>query len=392
MKPKMAFLIFFTIVLTIYALANYYIFIRGLQALPSDSPFRTYYIWLFWVLASTYVTGRILENIYLSTLSDILVWTGSFWLGAMLYFFLLVLFVDLLRLVNQIIPFFPAVVAANMGKVRMLVFAGSVALVTLTLIGGHINTRYPRIRQLDIHINKEAGTLNNLRVVMMSDIHMGTLVGNGQLRNILDRVRSLEPDIILLAGDILDEDLAPVIRKNTGEILRELQAPLGVYGIMGNHEHIGGSEKAQQYLENHGIHIIRDSVVKVAESFYLVGRDDRDKARFTGRKRKPLSELIDMTDKSYPVILLDHQPFYLEKAAGSGVDLQLSGHTHHGQMWPLSYITRAMYTISYGYGQVNGMHAYVSNGVGTWGPPVRVGKRPEIVNLKIRFGKTDQTD
>jgi len=388
----MAFVIFFTIVLGIYALANYYVFMRGLQALPSDSPFRTWYIWLFWTLASAYIAGRILENFYLSAFSDVLVWTGSFWLGAMLYFFLLVVLFDLLRLVNQAIPFFPQAVTANMGKTRMLVFAGSVALVTLTLIAGHINSRHPRVRHLDIHISKEAGTLNSLHAVLMSDIHLGTLIGNGQLRKVIEKVKRIEPDIILLAGDILDEDLAPVIRQNSGEILRELQAPLGVYGIMGNHEHIGGSEEAQEYLENHGIKILRDRVEKVAEGFYLVGRDDRDKARFTGRQRKSLTDLMDKTDKNYPVILLDHQPFYLEKAASSGVDLQLSGHTHHGQMWPLNHITRAMYAISYGYGKIDGMHVYVTSGIGTWGPPVRVGKRPEIVHLTIHFGKTGQSD
>jgi predicted MPP superfamily phosphohydrolase len=94
---------------------------------------------------------------------------------------------------------------------------------------------------------------------------------------------------------------------------------------------------------------------------------------------------MEEADQRYPVILLDHQPYYLEKAASLGVDLQLSGHTHHGQLWPLHHITKAIFTISRGYGKIDGMHAYVSNGVGTWGPPVRVGNRPEIVSLKIHF-------
>lgn len=386
MNPRtMAFLIFFTIVMVVYTVANYYIFIRGLQAMPSGSSLRTPYIWIFWVLAATYVAGRILENIHLSVMSDVLVWTGSFWLGAMLYFFLLVVLFDLLRLSHHLIPWFPQFVLDNWTKTKQIVMGGSIALVALLLIGGHINTRLPAVRKLDIQIDKQAGEINELNVVLMSDIHLGTLIGNGQFSRVVDKAMALQPDIILLAGDILDEDLAPVIRQNIGETLVRLEAPLGVWAVLGNHEHIGGSAAAQEYLEGYGLKILRDSVVKIDNSFWLVGRDDRDKQRFTGRERKPLEELMQQVDTASPVILMDHQPFYLEKAAALGVDLQVSGHTHHGQMWPLNYITSAMYTVSQGYSMIDGMHTYVSNGVGTWGPPVRVGNRPEIVYLSIRF-------
>ncbi len=389
MNPKtMAFLIFFTIVMVVYTIANYYIFIRGLQAMPAGSSLRTPYIWVFWVLAATYVAGRILENIHLGVMSDVLVWTGSFWLGAMLYFFLAVVLFDLLRLSHQLIPWFPQFVLENWAKTKQIVMIGSIGLVALLLIGGHINTRFPAVRHVDIHIDKQAGGMKELNAVLMSDIHLGTLIGNGQFSRVVEKAMALQPDIILLAGDILDEDLAPVIRQNTGKTLKQLDAPLGVWAVMGNHEHIGGSAAAQEYLESHGLQILRDSVFKVNDSFWLVGRDDRDKQRFTGRQRKPLEDLMKQVDTAYPVILMDHQPFYLEKAAALGVDLQVSGHTHHGQMWPLNYITRAMYTVSQGYSEIDGMHAYVSNGVGTWGPPVRIGNRPEIVHIRVQFQKS----
>lgn len=384
----MAFLIFFGVVLIIYLLGNYYIFMRGLQAIPAGSVFRPYYVWIFWLLAATYVAGRILENIYLSTTSDVLVWTGSFWLGAMLYFFLIVILFDLLRMVNHFLPFFPALIVNNMEKARLFAFAGTVVLVGVVLTAGHINTLYPRVKTLEISIpGKTAGKTNQIDAVLVSDIHLGSLIGTRHLNRIIEQVDTLRPDIVLLAGDILDEDLGPVIRKNAGETLRRLDAPLGVYGIMGNHEHIGGSAAAEEYLKAGGIRIIRDSVVRIADSFYLIGRDDRDKARFGGQPRKSLSELVSMADHDFPLILMDHQPFYLEKASRLGIDLQLSGHTHHGQLWPLNYITEAIYALSYGYKKMNGMHTYVTNGVGTWGPPIRVGNRPEIVHIKMRFGK-----
>ncbi|TVQ86433.1 MAG: metallophosphoesterase [Bacteroidetes bacterium] len=381
----MAFLIFYTIVLLVYASINYYIYVRGMQALPTGGVLKSIFPWVFWLLVLTYVAGRTLERIYLSHASDILVWTGSFWLAGMLYFTLAVVLFDLIRLANTIIPFYPSFITENYDKVKLYIFSGVTVLVAGVIFAGHINTLHPRITHLDLHIPKQANGMKELNAVLMSDIHLGTLIGNGHFEKIVKQVEKLNPDIILLAGDVLDEDLEPVLRQNIGQTLKRLQAPLGVYGVMGNHEYIGGAEPAYNYLVSHGLKIIRDSVVKINDSFYLIGREDRDKPRFAGRERKSLEEVVDKADSSYPLILIDHQPYYLEKAASLGIDLQLSGHTHHGQLWPLNYITSAIYTISYGYGKIGNMHAYVSNGVGTWGPPVRVGNRPEIVNLKITF-------
>jgi uncharacterized protein len=387
MSRQMAFLIFFSIVLLVYGSVNYYIYVRGMQALPSGTLIKTLFPWVFWILVATYVAGRTLENIYLSYASDILVWTGSFWLAAMLYLFLVVVLVDIIRVVNHFIPFFPAFITTHYEKVKLYLFSGvSVGVVILVFLG-HLNTLNPRIKEISIHIPKNANGMTELNAVLMSDIHLGTIIGNGHFEKIVEKVKDINPDIIFLAGDVLDEDLEPVLRQNIGETLKRLDAPLGVYGVMGNHEYIGGAEPAYNYLVSHGLKIIRDSVVKINESFYILGREDRDKPRFAGRERKSLNEIVKMADPEFPLILIDHQPYYLEKASELGIDLQLSGHTHHGQLWPLNYVTSAIYTISYGYGKIGNMHAYVSNGVGTWGPPVRVGNKPEIVNLKITFGK-----
>ncbi len=383
----MAFLIFFSIVLSIYGIINYYIYIRGLQAIPEGSVWRFWYQWGFWIIVSFYIAGRFLERLYISHASDVLVWAGSFWLAAMLYFFLLLLVFDVLRMVHHVIPFFPDWVTGNMRTTRLTLFWSSMVLVTGLLAGGFINARHPRIKTIDINIPKPVAGMNSMKVVVMSDIHLGTLVGNGFFEKVVNKVNTLSPDIILLPGDILDEDLEPVIRQNIGETLASLSAPLGVYAVMGNHEHIGGATNAYNYLTSHGITMLRDSVVLVNESFYLVGRDDRDKARFGGEQRMPLENLLQELDMTYPVILMDHQPYYLEMAARLGVDLQLSGHTHHGQLWPLNYMTKAIFTISRGYGKIKNMHVYVSNGLGTWGPPIRIGNRPEIVILKVHFAQ-----
>jgi uncharacterized protein len=385
MNRTMAFLIFFSIVIGIYFLANLYVYVRGLQAIPAGSLLRPLYQWGFWIIAAFFVAGRVLEKLHISLASDLLIWAGSIWLAALLYFFLLVLFLDILRGLNHFLPFFPEWVTANMEKTRVLALVGGVIVVGGLVAGGYINARNPRVNTLEVHIPKKAGDMREITAVVMSDIHLGTLVGNGFFDRLVSKVNRLNPDIILLPGDILDEDLEPILRQNMGKTLRQLQAPLGVFAIMGNHEHIGGSANAHAYLSDHGLTVLRDSVVKINEGFYLVGREDRDKPRFSGQERASLEHLLEQVDMRYPVILMDHQPFYLEDAAALGVDLQLSGHTHHGQLWPLHLITNAMYTISRGYGKIGNMHAYVSNGVGTWGPPVRIGNRPEIVRLVIRF-------
>jgi hypothetical protein len=131
--------------------------------------------------------------------------------------------------------------------------------------------------------------------------------------------------------------------------------------------------------------MLRDQSVKIADSFYLVGREDRSVGRFNGHLRKALPELMAAVDKKYPVILMDHQPFGLNEAVTESVDLQISGHTHYGQIWPLNYIVERIYELAWGYKKIAGTHFYVSNGVGTWGPPVRVGNRPEIINIRLNF-------
>ncbi len=123
----------------------------------------------------------------------------------------------------------------------------------------------------------------------------------------------------------------------------------------------------------------------IGEGMYVAGREDRSSGQFGGKKRKAIEELLSGLDRARPLILMDHQPFHLEEAERCGVDLQLSGHTHHGQLWPLNFITRAVYEVSMGYRRKGGTHVYVSNGVGTWGPPVRIGNRPEILRITLRF-------
>jgi hypothetical protein len=189
----------------------------------------------------------------------------------------------------------------------------------------------------------------------------------------------------LLPGDIVDEDLGPVIKQNLGETLKKIKSKYGVFGITGNHEYIGGVEPACKYLEEHGITMLRDRYVMVNDEIYIVGREDRSIKQFAGKLRKPLEDIMSGIDKLKPIILMDHQPVRLAEAGKNGVDLQLSGHTHHGQLWPFNFITKKVYELSRGYKLNGSTHYYVSCGAGTWGPPVRTGNKPEILLIELEF-------
>ncbi|MGE5402354.1 MAG: metallophosphoesterase [Ignavibacteriales bacterium] len=375
--------LFFSIVLLFYGLINYYIFIRGWQAIPADSILRSYYLVIFLLLSLSYIIGRVLERRALYGLSDIFVWLGAFWLGAMVYFFFAVLLVDFLRLVNHFTGVFPAPVRSNYEAVKFYTAIAVVAVVVLTLIGGRINALTPRLKVLDIKIPKQVHSEKTLNIVAASDIHLGTIVGNSRLEKLVDKINSLNPDVVLFPGDIVDEDLGPVIKQNLGETLTKIKSRYGVYAITGNHEFYGGVQAATKYLSDHGITMLRDSVIKLNGSVYLVGRDDRTLNQV--KKRKTLQELMQEVDKSMPVILMDHQPYELNESEENGVDLQISGHTHHGQLWPFNFITNRVYELSWGYKKKGNTHYYVSSGFGGWGPPIRTGNTPEIMNFRLTF-------
>src|ERR1035437_2543087 len=379
------FLIFFSIVLTIYGFLNYYIFRHAIHAFPSPSKYSGLFTTLFIFVVLSYPVGRILERVWQSWLSDLLSWVGAFWLAAMLYFFLIVLVVDIISLIGWMIPSLPAFLIHPTAELKAIYLYTSMGLVGLTLILGHINALNPRIRNIEIQMGKKAVGQKEVTIVMASDIHLGTIIGPRRVGKLVNTINSLKPDIVLLAGDVVDEDLKPVIRQNLGESLRKISAPLGVYGIMGNHEYIGGAEAAAKYLQEHGIIMLRDKVVNIKGMFYLAGREDRSSNSFAGRKRLTLDSLLSGLDRSRPIVLMDHQPFKLEEAEKQHVTLQLSGHTHNGQLWTLNYIINAIYELGMGYKKIGDTHFYVSPGYGSWGPPVRTGHRPEIALIKLKF-------
>jgi predicted MPP superfamily phosphohydrolase len=379
--------LFFIVFFTVYTSLNFYVFIRGWQVISAYPILRSIYAVLFIIIAYGYILAKLLYK-FLSPLAyDILLGVGAIWFAFFAYFVLSLLLIDIIRLLNGWFHFLPAIISNNYDLTKKITAIIVITLVGLIVFLGNLNKRNIQIKTIDISIPKGAGKLDSLNVVMASDIHLSPIDGEKLLTKIVDKVNSCNPDIILLAGDIVDDKAIVLEERGIGESFRRLKSKYGVYSITGNHEYINGVDTCVRFAEKFGIKFLRDSSTMIDGSFYLIGRDDSSELQFTGKQRKSLSDIVKDIQPNYPKILLDHTPFKLEQAEQNGIDLQLSGHTHHGQIFPGNLITKMIYELSWGYKKKGNTHYYVSSGAGTWGPPVRTGSNSEIVNLKIKFTK-----
>lgn len=320
------------------------------------------------LLSYSYMIGRSL------TLFGLFRWLGSYWFGVLQFSIFILPLADIIALI---------MLAAGVSTSTAITWVGfsTLVLFVLFIAFGTFNAYSPTVRIYSIVIPKNANHLSNLRIAMASDMHFGNLSGLSHLRRMVQKINELTPDIILFPGDLVDDDPAPFIRKKMGDIMKQLSAPLGVYGVLGNHDYYGGSvPELIEEMERIGVRILRDESLRINNSFYLVGRHDKSQ-----RNRNPLEALLTSVDSNLPIIVMDHQPTELKQAEKHGVDLILSGHTHRGQMVPNHLLTRRLFELDWGYLQKNKLHAIVSSGFGFWGPPLRIGSRSEIVQIDITF-------
>jgi hypothetical protein len=379
-------IVFFTIALTIYSLVNIYIFYKGYKAVPGLQNHRLLYIITCFILAVLFIVAKILESKHSSVITDILNIVGGFWLAFMLYGFIFFLLSDIILLILRI----PGIIKGeNILLFRKWSFIIIASSSSLLIIGGFINAIIPVTREYNITINKSAGPVKTLRIAAVSDIHLGSIIRKRSLIKMSQIIKGLKPDLILLLGDIVDGEIGPVLR---GDLLQYFTYPKstdGLYAITGNHEFIGGAARTIPYIESKGIRILKDEIVTLDGGIQLIGRIDKDSFRFYRKERMSLGELMKQVDTTKPVILLDHQPFHLDETAKYGVDLELSGHTHKGQLWPVNYFTAMIYELSYGYLKKRNTSFIVSSGYGLWGPRVRSGSRSEVLLINIKFTGTE---
>jgi len=377
-------IIFLVIVLLVYGSINFYILRRTWQALADSPVLRWVFFSLFLLLILAYPAGRFLERRAGNSISALVITAGAYYFALMLYLLLAAWIVDLLRLADKLFRIFPEAVRRDpQGSAKIAFFVGAGAAL-LTVILGHLNTLHPRLRTLELKIDKPAGALRELKIASASDIHIGTVTGTETLERIIEVMNSLNPDLALLPGDVFDEDVSGARAKEVSRLLKSIRAPLGVYACTGNHDYYAGFERCLENLKQGGVTVLQDEAVNVADSFYLIGRKDPTSVR-RGEKRTPLKDITAGCDPAFPLIVLDHQPLRLEEAAQNGIDLQISGHTHAGQLFPLNLINQLVWEVYWGYSLKGRTHYYVSCGAGTWGPPVRTGSYPEIVQIRLSF-------
>jgi len=381
-SPQVIF--FISAFLLLYSLVNWYIGLRGYQAIRMYSV-KLAYGWAVMVLLLTllFPLGRLIASHLPHGVARFTIYAGSYWMGAMYYLLLILLVAEALRLLIRWTNILPL---SLRGHFNLLVLS-ILALVLALLIYGTWNSLRPVVSNYEITLPKKSSTLDSLKIVAVSDIHLGWIVGLDRLEQMVALINSQDPDLVVFPGDIIDEGVDLTTEQAMPAVLQKLRPRLGSYACMGNHEYISGNaETTIDFLNRAGINVLRDQVFEITDGFYIIGRDDASRHSFNGRQRLDLGELMKDADiKRLPVILLDHEPFHLELSEGAGTDLQFSGHTHLGQLYPNNYITAAIYEKDWGHLIKGSLQVIVSSGYGTWGPPVRIGNRPEIVNVVVHF-------
>lgn len=368
----------------LYSVATYYVSLRGWQGLQLSKDWLAgkCYQLLIGTLTLAYPLARFGAIYSSDPFIDNFILLGALWIGALYYLFLFALLIDLLRQLNKKINFLPKNIVARPDMA--VIFS---CCCTLLLISyGSWNAQHPITRTYEITIAKTAGSLDTLQVVMVSDIQLGNIITNQRLTKLVNRINQLEPDIILLAGDTIDGDPAILSTPNVINNFNRLHSTFGTYAILGNHEYFAQHpEKVIQSLEKSNIHVLRDQWSLIENSFYLIGRDDVEKQEYTNKSRQELATIMTGINHALPIILLDHQADNLEDGLEQGVDLQLSGHNQFGQLFPNNLITEKIGELDWGYLHKKNLQVLISCGFGTWGPPIRIGSRPEILNITIHF-------
>ena len=330
-------------------------------------PFPKWGKWLATVLMAACVLsmfpllGGLLERLRLN-------WASLFYdvstssIIIMLYLLMIFLVLDLSRLVHLLPSGF--LHESWKGTLAILV------LMLILFIGGHIH--YNNKVRVPLQLTTDKAIGRDYKMVMVSDLHLGYHNRRQELARWVDLINAEHADFILVAGDIIDISTRPLVEEEMAKEFRRLNAP--VYACLGNHEYYSNEPKARHFYQEAGIHLLIDGKAVLDSVITVVGRDDR-----TNRDRKALEALTADVDPTTFSIVLDHQPYNLLDVERCGVDFQLSGHTHRGQVWPISWITDAIYECSHGAHQIGSTRFYVSSGLGIWGGKFRIGTQSEYV-------------
>lgn len=294
---------------------------------------------------------------------------SSYYMGYVFYFLFVSLIIDIILLIIKK----KKEIKKNIMNIINLV---KILLPLLIVIIGHFNALKIRTTEYEIITNKK---INATNIVLVSDIHLSYATKEKQIKNLVDQINNLKPDIVLIAGDIFDGNYDLV--ENIEEIeshFQSIKSKFGTYAILGNHDLRIPRNKIENFINRSNIILLEDAFIEL-DDITIVGRKDSNDT-----SREELNSLVQTLDKEKYTILLDHEPDEIIKNVKENIDLQLSRHTHHGQLFPGNIITSLLFKVDYGYKKIENKDIIVTSGSGYWGPPIRVGSISEIVNIKIK--------
>lgn len=373
---KLGMIIFLLVFFCLYGSINFYFFFRAKSIFQFTGLLQAAILFLLVLLIAAPVLVRVLESLRYEQIARAVACIGYVWMAFVFLFFSVSLSLDIVRLAYKIF-------GSGSFQFKTIFFGISVFISASLVIYGYIDAQMIRVKHLKIETKHVLPGDGKLRIVQISDVHVGIIIRENRIDPILERVCEARPDIFVSTGDLLDGELDNIM--NDAQRFAQVSAKYDKYAVLGNHEYYAGLKRSIEFTEAAGFKILRDEFVEVA-GIKIFGEDD-----ITGRKRGEtkksdyFSEALSKERDTF-VLLLKHQP-YVDKDAR--FNLQLSGHTHGGQLFPFGFIVKLYFPKIYGLHELSeNKLLYVSRGTGTWGPPVRVFAPPEITVIDL-IGKKE---
>ena len=356
---------------------NVYLFLR-IRKLFVEKQHRWIYGLAYMILVLVYPVNSFLVETSDELLYNPISLTARYILPYYMYVVLMVLLLDIFLLFNRIFKMVPAD-QLNNKKFRIAGFSTLLTVPIVIVIGGIINFNSIQTSEYRVEIAKKSAAIEHLRIAFVSDFHLKQRTDIHYVERFAGKIRSIQPDLLIFGGDLFEGRGEGEKLDRFAKMFREFHPQYGVFAVLGNHEAYGRRHPIG-FFEKAGIHLLLDSVAVIGQSFNLAGRIDNKY-----RERMATHQLLKSRNDSLPVILIDHRPTDMIENSRSKVDIQFSGHTHHGQLFPFNYITKAIYPLSWGYEKIGDTHFFVSSGIMLWGPPVRTAGKSEIVVVDVAF-------
>ncbi len=372
---KIAFIIS---ILLFFLATNYYVALRLYQMVPENIVMRIAFITIISIFIGSLFFFFPLYKTLPHTVSAWLYRIGTAWFIAFAYFLLIFIIIDLLKVSNNFFRFMNDDLVHSLTRHNLISFFSIIGIVVVLLFIGNLNYHKKRRVHFDIETSKLSPEKERVRIVAISDLHLGYTIGAKELKEWVELINNENPDMVIIGGDLVDNNIEIVFKMKLDEILRNIQAPLGVYACLGNHEYISGKDESIRFHEESDITVLQDTAFNVTDNITLIGRDDVSNAN-----RKSLSAIVNGIDEGQFKLLLDHQPSSLNDAENEKIDLQFSGHTHNGQVFPFSLVVESIFENPHGMIKKGLTWIYVSSGLGIWGGKFRIGTHSEYAVFDI---------